>query len=75
VVCAARIADQAEGGEILASSLVKDLIEGRGDIPLREIGEVELKGLAGEQKLFKVVWAPPESELGTPLESEPLQQR
>jgi class 3 adenylate cyclase len=74
VVCAARIADQAEGGEILVSSLVKDLIEGRGDIPLREIGEVELKGLANEQKLFKVVWAPPESELRTALESEPLQQ-
>jgi eukaryotic-like serine/threonine-protein kinase len=75
VVCAARIADHAEGGEILVSSLVKELIEGRGDISLREIGEVELKGLADEQKLFKVVWAPPESELGIPLEAERLQQR
>jgi class 3 adenylate cyclase len=75
VVCAARIADQAEGGEILVSSVVKDLIEGRGDIPLREIGAVELRGLAGEQRLFKVVWAPAESELPAPLEAEPLQER
>jgi class 3 adenylate cyclase len=66
VVCAARIADQAEGGEILASSLVKELVEGRGDIPFRDAGEFELKGLAGSQRLFRVASSTPESE--TPAE-------
>jgi class 3 adenylate cyclase len=34
VILAARIADRAHGAEILVSSLVKDLIEPSGDIPL-----------------------------------------
>src|SRR5215218_797949 len=45
VICAARVAAQAEGGEILISSLVKELVEGRGDVQFREAGEFELKGL------------------------------
>jgi class 3 adenylate cyclase len=58
VVLAARIAARAEGGEILVSSLVKQLIEGRGDIPLRQADEFELKGLDGQHTLFRVGWSP-----------------
>jgi class 3 adenylate cyclase len=70
VVCAARIAGQAEGGEVLISSLVKELVEGRGDVPLREAGEFELKGLAGRQRLFRVAWSPPGVETRTFVQSQ-----
>jgi eukaryotic-like serine/threonine-protein kinase len=70
VICAARIAAQAEGGEILTSSLVKELVDGRGDIGLREAGEFELKGLEGRQRLFRVAWSPPDRETGPLVESE-----
>ena len=69
VICAARIAAQAEGGEILISSLVKELVEGRGDIALREAGEFELKGLEGRQRLVRVAWSPPDQEPRALVES------
>jgi class 3 adenylate cyclase len=55
VVVAARIADQARGGEILASSVVKQLTESAGDVDFEDAGEVELAGLAGTHALYKVV--------------------
>jgi class 3 adenylate cyclase len=75
VICAARIAAQAEGGEILTSSLVKELVEGRGDVPLREAGEFELKGLEGRQRLFRVAWSPPDQEARPLVESQALRDR
>jgi class 3 adenylate cyclase len=57
VILAARIADRAHGGEILVSSLVKELIDPGGDIPVKEADEVELKGLDGRHRLFRVAWA------------------
>lgn len=45
VVLAARIAAQAQPGEILASAVVKQLVESAGDIRFGEAREVELKGL------------------------------
>jgi class 3 adenylate cyclase len=45
VVLAARIAAVAEPGEILASEVVKQLVESRGDISFGDRREVELKGL------------------------------
>jgi class 3 adenylate cyclase len=45
VVLAARIAAQAGAGEILASAVVKQLVESRGDITFSEERDVELKGL------------------------------
>jgi len=44
VVLAARVADAAQGGEILVSSTVKDLVVG-STIMFDERGEHELKGL------------------------------
>jgi class 3 adenylate cyclase len=61
VTLAARIADQASGGEILASSLVRELAASGGDIPFEEAGEVELKGLRGTQRIYRVPWDDPGS--------------
>jgi class 3 adenylate cyclase len=56
VILAARIASQAHGGEILVSSLLKDLTESGGDIAFGEGREVELKGLVGPHQVFEVAW-------------------
>ncbi len=56
VILAARIAGQAQGGEILVSSLLKELTESAGDIEFGEGREVELKGLAGQHRVFEVAW-------------------
>ena len=54
VVLAARITDQARGGEILASSVVKQLTESAGDIRFDNGREMELDGLVGTQTVFRV---------------------
>jgi class 3 adenylate cyclase len=54
VVLAARITDQARGGEILASSVVKRLTESAGDIRFDNGREVELDGVAGTQTVYRV---------------------
>jgi class 3 adenylate cyclase len=55
VVIAARVAAQARGGEILASSVVKQLTESAGDIAFDGGREVELAGLTGTHTLYRVV--------------------
>ncbi len=49
----ARVAGQAEAGEVLVSSTVKDLVAGSG-IRFEERGTAELKGLPGEWHLWGV---------------------
>ncbi len=49
----ARIAAQADGGEILVSSTVKDLVAGSG-IEFEDQGEHQLKGISQAWRLFKV---------------------
>ena len=56
VIFAARIADQAEGGEILVSSLVKELTESGGEFAFENGREVALKGLSGTGKVYSVSW-------------------
>lgn len=56
VVVAARIADLADGGEILASALVKQIAEPRGDIAFVDPWEVELKGIGGVETVYRVDW-------------------
>jgi class 3 adenylate cyclase len=56
VILAARIAAQAEGQEILVSSLLKELTESSGDIAFGEAREVVLKGLTGTYRLHAVDW-------------------
>jgi class 3 adenylate cyclase len=55
VVLAARIADQAGGGEILASSVVKQLTESAGDVRFENQRDLELEGLAGTHTVYKVI--------------------
>ena len=54
VVVAARVADQAVGGEILVSSVVKALTDSAGDVEFSEPREVELSGLAGTHVVYSV---------------------
>ena len=56
VILAARIAGQAQGGEILVSSLLKELTESGGDIAFGDGREVELKGLAGTHQVHQIQW-------------------
>ena len=57
VILAARIAAEAAGGEILVSSLVKQLTDSAGDVPFKGEREVVLKGLSGTHGVFAVGWS------------------
>jgi class 3 adenylate cyclase len=54
VAMAARVAAQADGGEILVSKAVRDAITGCADITVDDGHEVELKGFAGAHTLYAV---------------------
>ena len=56
VILASRIADQAQGGEILVSSLLKELTESGGDVSFGDGREVELAGLSGLNRVYQVLW-------------------
>ncbi len=56
VTQAARIGNEANGGEILVSALLKELTDAGGDIEFSEARELELKGL-GKQRVFQVDWS------------------
>jgi class 3 adenylate cyclase len=49
----ARVAAQAQPGEVLVSQTVKDLVAGSG-IEFDERGAAELKGVPGEWRLYAV---------------------
>lgn len=56
VILAARVASEAVGGEILVSSVFKALVESAGDLAWGEPRTAELRGLAGKQELWPVIW-------------------
>ncbi|PKB81868.1 MAG: hypothetical protein BZY88_05610 [SAR202 cluster bacterium Io17-Chloro-G9] len=56
VILAARISAKAKGGEILVSSLVKELTDSAGDLNFDDGRDVELKGLAGLARIYPVLW-------------------
>lgn len=56
VVVAARIADAAVGGEILVSSLVREIALGRGDLVFGDVRTVHLKGM-GDHAVHQVLWS------------------
>ena len=56
VILAARIGAQADGGQILVSGLVRELISARGDVSLSNPITVELKGIDEPQVLWTVDW-------------------
>lgn len=63
VAMAARVAAQAEGGEILISEPVRDAVSDCEELQFDDGREVELKGFSGSYRLFSVSGAPePESD-------------
>jgi adenylate cyclase len=60
VIVAARIAAEANGGEILVSEELREAAATEDGNRLRfDNGrEVELKGLAGRRRVFRAEWAP-----------------
>jgi len=56
VILAARIAEQAKGGEILVSALLRELAESTGEFTFGETRSVHLKGLTGARQIAAVVW-------------------
>jgi len=54
---AARVASKATGGEILASSLLKELTASGGDIAYGDPRTVEFKGIEGQHQVWPVNWA------------------
>jgi class 3 adenylate cyclase len=56
VALAARIASAAQGGQILVSGLLKDLLESSGDVEFGEPREVELKGISGRRRVHEIEW-------------------
>ena len=57
VVVAQRLCDRAAGGQILASELVRGLVDPRGQYGFRSVGRLPLKGLSERVAAFEVVWA------------------
>lgn len=55
---AARVASSGEGGEIVVSSLVHDLLVQTGEFTFGEPRVVELKGIQGEHRVYPVERAP-----------------
>jgi class 3 adenylate cyclase len=56
VILAARIANEAAGGEILASALVKELADSGGDLGFDDGRDVELKGMSRPWRVHTVDW-------------------
>jgi class 3 adenylate cyclase len=57
VVVAARLAGEAEPGEIVVSALTRDLTVSGGDLSFGPAAEVELKGLSQPWRVHRVPWA------------------
>ncbi|MDP9237275.1 MAG: AAA family ATPase [Chloroflexota bacterium] len=58
VVIAKRVCDSADGGQILATELVRGLVAGRGDVAFADRGERALKGVAAPMRVYELAWSP-----------------
>jgi class 3 adenylate cyclase len=57
VIVASRLADAANAGEILVSSLSEQLVQGSGEFRFEGMRETRLKGMARAQMSAALVWA------------------
>ncbi len=57
VILAARIAQQAKGGEILVSSVLKDLCDLGGEFQFEQGRDIHLKGLSESRRVYSVTAA------------------
>jgi class 3 adenylate cyclase len=55
VTLAARIADRAEGGQILVSEVVRTVGGSLAGVEFRDAGRKQLKGI-GRRRVYEVVW-------------------
>ncbi len=55
VILASRIAGQAEGGEILASNVVRELCAGKGFL-FADRGEIVLRGFEDATRIYEILW-------------------
>jgi adenylate cyclase len=56
VMLAARVGGIAEGGQILVSSLVREIAGARGDLAFGEPTVVALKGIEGDHMVYPLLW-------------------
>ena len=56
VILASRIANEAQGGEVLVSSVLRELTAATGEFRFGAAREVELKGMAGAQSVSRLIW-------------------
>jgi class 3 adenylate cyclase len=56
VTLAARIADRAQGGQILVSELVRKLVGSLAGAEFRDAGRKQLKGIKARQRVYEIVW-------------------
>ena len=73
VVVARRLCDHAQGGQVLASELVRGLAGSRGGYNFRDLDPISLKGFAEPVAACEVVWEPAVEEPATdqPTADEP----
>jgi class 3 adenylate cyclase len=64
VILAARIAQQAKGGEILVSSVLKDLCDLSGEFHFEQGRDVVLKGLSEPRRVYSVTASGSEEDRG-----------
>jgi class 3 adenylate cyclase len=55
VTLAARVADRAQGGQILVSELVRNLVGSLAGVEFRNAGRKQLKGI-GRRRVYEVAW-------------------
>ncbi|HUW03301.1 MAG TPA: adenylate/guanylate cyclase domain-containing protein [Acidimicrobiales bacterium] len=56
VMLAARVGGLADGGEILVSSIVREITSARGDLDFGEPRTTTLKGIDGEHTVYPLLW-------------------
>ncbi|MEL7209044.1 MAG: adenylate/guanylate cyclase domain-containing protein, partial [Actinomycetota bacterium] len=56
IIVAARVANEAQGGEILVSSVVREIVSSRGDIDFGPERSVALKGISDDYVVHPVTW-------------------
>lgn len=69
VVIAKRLCDTADGGQILASDLVRELVGSRGSFLFRPAGRLRLKGLPEPVSAATIEWQAEPSAPATPRRS------
>ena len=66
VIVAKRLCDEAAGGQILTSDLVREVVGSRGAFGFRPRGSLSLKGISEPLAACEVLWEPPRQRESAP---------